>query len=68
MKAHYKLTAVPKRDLRGSLVTAAVMWCGLCGSTISSSGGPGDGVICEPCGDALKTGGLRGCVVWENKP
>lgn len=68
MKAHYQLEKVAERDLSGQIVTAAVMWCGLCGATISGSGGPGNGAICERCGDELKRGSLRGCVIWEEKP
>lgn len=48
------------------LVTAAVMDCGLCGGVIDGMGGPGDGAVCKRCGDALKHGRLRGCVVWSN--
>lgn len=44
------------------LVTAALIWCGLCGAQISGMGGPGNGAICESCGDALKRGELRGIV------
>ena len=43
----------------------AVMSCGLCGQVIRNSGAE-SGAICKPCGDELKGGRLRGCVVWEH--
>ena len=51
----------------GDIATAALITCGLCADVIDSMGGPGNGAICERCGDELKRGVLRGCVVWEDK-
>jgi hypothetical protein len=65
---YYELSEVvipPTKPGEFCLVTAAVMSCGLCGSTISGSGGPGYGVICRPCGELLLAGRLRSCVQWE---
>ncbi len=47
----------------GGIGTAAVLDCGLCNSTISGMGGPGEGALCEPCGRDLAAGRLRGAVV-----
>ena len=46
------------------LSTAAVMSCGLCDTVIDGMGGPGDGAVCRRCGEALKRGQLRACVMW----
>lgn len=48
------------------LESAAIMSCDLCGCTISGSGGPGDGVICIPCGDVVKSGQAKACINWED--
>lgn len=55
--AHYTLSRVEAKepDPR-SMATAAIKACGICHQAISGSGGPGQGQICEPCGDAVKTG------------
>lgn len=66
MDAHFELTHRPAIDLTGRIVTAAVMTCGLCGRVISGSGGPGYGVVCEPCGTELQRGALVGAVVWSD--
>lgn len=47
-----------------TLVTAAVLSCGLCGGCIDGMGGPGDGVICIPCGDVVKSGQARTAIKW----
>ena len=62
---YYELKEVSYKKFTGGLRTAAFRNCGLCGCAIDTSGGPGSGSICIPCGDALKTGGLRGCVNWD---
>ena len=49
------------------LVNAAVLSCSLCGRMIDGMGGPGEGAICLPCGEALENGGLVGCVLWEGE-
>ena len=62
---YFELSEVAVPPLRPGefrLATAAVLSCGLCGSTISGSGGPGHGVICRPCGELLLAGRLRSCV------
>lgn len=47
---------------------SAAFWnCALCGAVIKSTGGPGYGDICEPCGDALQAGKLVGAVVWSTE-
>lgn len=59
---HIDESPPPRGELR--LMTAAVMDCGLCGRMVAGMGGPGNGVVCKPCGDALKHGHLRGAVDW----
>lgn len=49
------------------IASAALITCGLCSKTISGMGGPGDGPVCKPCGDALRRGELRGAVVWNEE-
>jgi hypothetical protein len=49
----------------GTIVTAAVWPCGLCDQMIDGMGGPGDGEICEKCGEDLKAGRLRGTIKRE---
>lgn len=49
----------------GQIATAAFIFCGLCGTSIDSMGGPGYGAICEPCGKELLRGSLTSCVVWD---
>ena len=41
-----------------------IMRCGLCGHVIRNSGAM-SGAICKPCGNELRYGRLRGCVVWQ---
>ena len=48
------------------IVTAAFRMCLLCGTTISSSGGPGQS-LCVPCGDLLRSGQAQGAVVWSDE-
>lgn len=51
------------------LVTAALIICGLCGRTIDGMGGPGDGPVCIPCGDVVRSGQARGAIKWDaNNP
>jgi hypothetical protein len=47
------------------LATAAFRSCGTCGSTIDTMGGPGSGSICMPCGDFIKSGQAKGCIVFD---
>lgn len=47
------------------IATAAVRSCDLCGKVIFGMGGPGNGVLCVSCGDALRSGKLRGTVKRE---
>lgn len=64
---YYKLTEVVVPEPSPNefrIATAAVLLCALCGGTIDSSGGPGHGAICAPCGDAIKTGRARGAIKW----
>lgn len=61
---HFKLREVSAYDDTGMIATAAVMDCGLCGAVISGMGGPGNGVVCEPCGELLLQGALKGAVTW----
>lgn len=56
-------TPPPRGKMR--LLSAAIIDCRLCGVVIAGMGGPGDGAVCERCGDALKRGELRGAVIWE---
>lgn len=53
--------------VKGQIVTAAVLDCGLCGRTIDGMGGPGYGAVCSPCGEALIAGQLRGAVIYQEE-
>ena len=62
MPTPYYRIELEKREVRtGGMATACLMECHLCGSTISSRGG-GAPVLCDPCGDAVVSGRLRGSV------
>ena len=62
---YYELTRRKFKDASGfQIASAAIMECGLCGRTISGSGGPGDGAICIPCGDVVKSGQARAAIQW----
>lgn len=63
---HFELKPVEPIDETGRIMTATVMCCGLCDRVISGMGGPGNGIVCEPCGELLKSGALRNVVTWEN--
>lgn len=66
---YYELRRVriePPQPGEFRIASAATVICGLCSRYIDGSGGPGDGPICTPCGDALKRGALRGAVKWED--
>jgi hypothetical protein len=57
---YYQLEKVTEHQHNGLRIrTAAVLMCALCQHVIDGMGGPGSGVLCVPCGDALKTGQLR---------
>lgn len=62
---HYELRPVDAIDDAGMIMTAAVMSCCLCCRVISGMGGPGTGVVCEPCADLLFDGTLKGVVTYE---
>jgi hypothetical protein len=47
------------------IASAALLTCGLCGTTIDGSGGPGDGPICIPCGNVVRRGQARGAIKWS---
>lgn len=51
----------------GMILTAAVLSCSLCGDTIDGMGGPGNGAVCERCGDLMIHGQCRGAVKWDEK-
>ena len=65
MTKYYRLEEAEIVRRKGQLVTQAFILCGLCGSAISSNGGPGSGSVCKPCGDLLRRGELRSCVDWS---
>ena len=62
---YYQLEPRSLRNTGDFLQTAAIMTCNLCGTWIDTMGGPGTGTICGKCGDALMSGQLVGCVIWE---
>ena len=65
---YYELTRVTIPDLKPGeirLTTAALITCSLCGGCIDSNGGPGDGPICIPCGDIVKSGLARTAIKWS---
>lgn len=41
------------------VLTSAIWSCQLCGETIDSMGGPGDGEICVKCGDDIMNGRIK---------
>jgi len=43
-------------ETAGMIATAAVWSCVLCKQPIDGMGGPGDGELCERCGDDIKAG------------
>lgn len=49
---HYEIRPVRKRA-PGSIATAALLNCSLCGKNIDGMGGPGSGQLCLPCGDEI---------------
>jgi len=68
MLKFYKLELVEIPDPKpGEFVirTAAVWPCALCGRPIDGMGGPGDGEICVPCGDLLRSGKVRGAIIYD---
>lgn len=64
MADYYDLTGRKLETHPDALVTAAVLSCGLCGTTIAGMGGPGHGAVCRRCARELIAGRLRGAVVW----
>lgn len=63
---YYELKKVTIPDSDGlGIATAAFITCGLCGKAIDSMGGPGNGPICIPCGDIVKSGHARGAIKWD---
>lgn len=70
MPRYYELRPALTEDTNPGefrFTSAAFISCGLCRRTIDTMGGPGDGVICQECGDALKAGRLRGTVKWDKR-
>lgn len=59
------ITVAPPAAGEFRIATAAILSCGLCGTVIDGMGGPGDGAVCQRCGDLLKRGGCVGAVKWE---
>ena|ERR1700677_2247564 len=54
---YYEL--VKRHHTPGMIQTASIWSCALCGNAISGMGGPGNGELCVPCGEALVAGSLR---------
>lgn len=52
------------KGTKNALVTQALVQCGLCGTTLSATGGPRSGSICKPCGELVMSGQARGAVSW----
>jgi hypothetical protein len=47
---------IEKFIISQSIASAALWHCSLCGDCISGMGGPGNGTICERCGDSIMAG------------
>lgn len=59
MTDFYLLEPCENWEKPGALLNASVGVCGLCGKKLTGMGGQNN-MVCEPCGDLLKNGQLRG--------
>lgn len=60
-----KVIVAPVMEGDFSFASAAIMSCRLCGCVIDSMGGPGDGQVCKPCGDLVRSGQAVGAIKWD---